>query len=130
MNIVILKGNLTRDVGLSFLPSQTPVSEFGMAVNERRKQGDDWVDVAHFFDCKMFGKRAETVSKHFKKGDPILISGKLSYESWEKDGKKFSRVKVIVNDFEFLGKPGNAKQEPEQHGEAPYGDSQDEDIPF
>ena len=57
MNVVILKGNVTRDPALSYLPSQTPVCEFGLAVNEKRKDSEK----THFFDLSIFGKRAEVI---------------------------------------------------------------------
>ena len=127
MNIVILKGNVTRDPALSYLPSQTAVCEFGMAVNEKYKDKEK----TGFFELTIFGKRADVVQKYVHKGDPLLIRGKLDFQQWEKDGKKFSKVKIIVEDFEFLSKGGNAKQAPEPHGEAPYGGNQDDsEIPF
>ena len=127
MNIVILKGNVTREPELSYLPSQTAVCEFGMAVNEKYKDKEK----TGFFELSIFGKRADVVQKYVHKGDPLLIRGKLDFQSWEKDGKKHSKIKIIVEDFEFLSKNTNPKQEPEPQGEAPYGDNQDEsEIPF
>jgi single-strand DNA-binding protein len=102
-NKVFLMGNLTRDPQLTYLPSQTPVAEFGMAVNDRRKQQDgSYADKVNFIDLTMFGKRAEVLNQYVKKGDPLFIEGKLDYQSWEKDGQKRSKLKVIVQNFEFL----------------------------
>jgi single-strand DNA-binding protein len=124
MNTVILKGNLTRDPQLSFLPSQTPVCEFGMAVNEKRKD----TEKTHFFDLSIFGKRAEVLQKYVHKGDPLLIRGKLDFQQWEKDGQKHSKIKIIVEDFDFIASKKSDRQEPQSQGEAPYGENQD--IPF
>src|SRR5438093_8249816 len=71
-NKVILAGNLTRDPQLRFLPSQTAVVDFGLAVNHkwRTPQGEDREEVL-FIDCSAFGKMAETINKYCQKGKPI-----------------------------------------------------------
>ena len=134
VNKVMLIGNLTRDPQLSYLPSQTPVVEFGMAVNDRRRQQDgSYADKVNFIDLSMFGKRAEVLQKYVKKGDPLYVEGKLDYQSWEKDGQKRSKLKVVVLNFEFLGKAGsqgNSGQQSAPAPEAPYGNDMDDDIPF
>jgi len=140
LNRVLLIGNLTRDPQLTYLPSQTPVVEFGLAMNRRyKKQDGSMADETCFVDCQMFGKRAETVNKYFKKGDPIFVEGRLKYDSWEKDGRRQSRLRIFVENFEFLGKGGgggsNAAQSqgagfPDTSMDAPYGAATDDDIPF
>ena len=104
-NKVILIGNLTRDPEISYLPSNTPVADFGIAVN-RRWQGQDGEqrEETCFVDCKAFSKQAETISQYCKKGKPILIEGRLQLDTWEgKDGAKRSKHRVIVERFQFLG---------------------------
>lgn len=133
LNKVMLIGNLTRDPQLSYLPSQMPVVEFGMAVNDRRKQQDgSYVDKANFIDLSIFGKRAEALQKYVKKGDPLFVEGKLDYQQWEKDGQKRSKLKVIVQNFEFIGKSGGGNQSAPTPSdpEPPYGGGMDDDIPF
>lgn len=103
-NKVILAGNLTRDPQLSMLPSNTPVAEFGMAINRRWKtpDGQDREEVC-FVDCSCFGRQAETLNKYMKKGNPLLVEGRLKFDSWEgKDGQKRSRLRVVVDHFQFL----------------------------
>jgi len=139
-NRVILLGNLTRDPELRYTPSQTPVVDFGMATN-RRWRGPDGSDrnEACFVDCTMFGKRAEVISRYFRKGSPIFVEGRLTYDSWTgQDGTKRSRLKVTVENFEFVGPSGGggggggrggtpAATPPEQDfSQAPP----DDDIPF
>ena len=109
-NKVILVGNLTRDPQMSFLPSQTPVAEIGLAVNRRwrSKEGEQREETC-FIDCRAYGKQAETINQYVKKGNPILIEGRLQLDTWEgKDGQKRSRHRVIVENFQFLsaGGPG------------------------
>jgi single-strand DNA-binding protein len=141
LNKVLLMGNMTRDPQLTYLPSQTPVVEFGLAINRKYKKqdGTQGEDIC-FVDCRMYGKRAETVNKYFKKGEPIFVEGRLQYDSWEKDGKKQSKLRVFVENFEFIGKGGGqnagsrgggaaASEEPEPAPEASYGGT-DDDIPF
>ena len=105
-NKVILMGNLTRDPELRHLPSQMPVVNIGLAVNDRwkDKQTGEWQEKANFFDCEAFGGLAEVLNKYFTKGRPILIDGKLRYESWEdQSGNKRSKVKIVIENFEFMG---------------------------
>jgi len=149
LNKVMLIGNLTRDPQLTYLPSQMPVVEFGMAVNDRRKQQDgSYADKANFIDLSIFGKRAEALQKYVKKGDPLFVEGKLDYQQWEKDGQKRSKLKVIVQNFEFLSKSsggqggGNQSGGYQQSAPAPASNSvpsapavhpvggMDDDIPF
>jgi len=103
-NQVILMGNFTRDPQLSYTPNQTPVVGFGLAVNRKWKaeDGSEREEVL-FIECQVFGKRAEVVSKYFKKGSPIFVTGRLKLESWEAKGEKRSRIRVIVQNFEFIG---------------------------
>jgi single-strand DNA-binding protein len=123
-NKVILIGNLTREPQLSYLPSQTSVCEFGMAINRafKKQDGSEGKEIC-FVDCQMFGKRAEVVNKYFKKGDPIFIEGRLKFDSWQaQDGSKKSKLRVFVENFEFVGsrQESKPKEEPEQSFEEKY----------
>jgi len=136
LNKVLLMGNLTRDPQLSYLPSQTAVVEFGMATN-RRWTGQDGSqrDETCFVDCRMYGKRAEVINKYCKKGDPLFVEGRLTFDSWQaQDGSKRSRLRVTVENFQFVGRgAGGAGQErpsvPETTAEVERPDPVD-DIPF
>jgi single-strand DNA-binding protein len=110
LNKVMLMGNLTRDPELKYLPSQTAVCDFAMAVN-RTWTGQDGVrkEETTFVDCSCFGKTAEVLSKYKKKGDPLFVEGRLKLDQWEaQDGSKRSKMRVIVENFQFLnrGQPG------------------------
>lgn len=104
-NKVILVGNLTRDPQMSYLPSQTPVTELGLAVNRRwRGQDGQQREEVCFVDCRAYGRSAETLNQYMKKGNPILIEGRLQFDQWEgKDGQRRSKHRVIVERFQFLG---------------------------
>ncbi len=103
-NKVILIGNLTRDPEISYLPSNTPVADFGMAINRRWKGQDGQPrEEVCFIDVKAFSKQAETISQYIGKGKPILIEGRLQLDTWEgKDGTKRSKHRVVVERFQFL----------------------------
>jgi single-strand DNA-binding protein len=107
-NKVILVGNLTRDPQLKYLPSQTAVAEFGIAMNRkwRDQQGQDREEVC-FVDCAAFGKTGEFVNQYFQKGKPILIEGRLKYDQWEdkQGGGKRSKLSVVVETCSFIGGP-------------------------
>src|ERR671933_154174 len=105
-NKVILLGNLTRDPQLKYLPSQTAVAEFGLAVNRkfRTQSGEDREEVT-FIDCSAFAKQAELINQYFTKGKPIFIEGRLKYDSWEdkQGGGKRSKLTVVIENFQFVG---------------------------
>ncbi len=103
-NQVTLMGNLTRDPNLSYTPGQTAVSEFGLAVNRKwKKQDGSQGEEVLFIECQCYGKRAEVINKHFEKGRSIFVQGRLKLEQWESDGKQHSRIRVVVENFEFIG---------------------------
>ena len=140
VNKVIQIGHLTRDPQLSYTPSNTAVVEFGLA-NNRRWKGQDGVQKEDtcFLDCKAFGKSAETLSQYLKKGDPVYIEGRLDFSSWEaQDGSKRSKLRVVVEQFQFLprsnsdGGGGQQKQEaaPPQQQQTQTAPPADDDLPF
>ena len=108
-NKVFLMGNLTRDPQVKHLPSQMVVAEFGLAVNRRYKtaSGEDKEEVA-FVDCTAFGRQAETISQYCTKGKPIFVEGRLKFDTWDdrQGGGRRSKLTVVVENFQFLGRPG------------------------
>lgn len=105
-NRVVLVGNLTRDPELRYIPSGTAVSDIGLAVNDRVKKGDQWVDETTFVDITLWGRTAEIANEYLSKGSPVLIEGRLKLDRWEKDGQKFSKLKVIGEKLQMLGGRG------------------------
>jgi single-strand DNA-binding protein len=105
MNKVIAKGCLTREPQLSYTPNQTAVVDFGLALNRRWKGQDGQAkEEVCFIDCRAFGKRAETINMHLHKGEPVLIEGRLTFDTWTgQDGAKHSKHRVTVESFEFIG---------------------------
>jgi len=104
-NRVILAGNLTRDPELRFTQSGTPVCGFGLAVNRVFSKNDE-VD---FFNVSAWRELGERVANYKKKGDPILVEGRLQYRTWEaQDGSKRSAVDVVADNVQFLGGRGDS----------------------
>lgn len=94
-------GRLTRDVELRVTPGGKAICQFGLAVNSKFGQTEDVV----FIDVEAWEKRAETVAKYFKKGDPIYIEGRIKQDTWDDKttGQKRSKIKIVLDNFEFIG---------------------------
>ena len=104
-NRVILVGNLTRDVELRYTPQGTAVTEVGLAVNDRVKRNDEWVDETTFVDITLWGRTAEVANEYLSKGSPVLIEGRLKLDSWDdkNDGKKRYKLRVVGEKMQMLG---------------------------
>lgn len=113
INKVLITGNLTRDPELRETPSGFQVLNFGVAVNDRKKNQStgQWEDYANFVDCTMFGNRAASVSRFLAKGSKVAIEGKLRWSQWEtQDGGKRSKLEVVVDELEFMSRNENGSQ--------------------
>ena len=119
-NKVMLMGNLTRDPESRTLPSGMAVCAFGLAVNDRYKdkQSGEWVDKPNFIDLEAFGKTAEIIQQYMSKGRPIFIEGKLRFDQWDdkNTGQKRSKIKVVVDSFQFVGGRGDGDGAPQGGG--------------
>jgi single-strand DNA-binding protein len=105
-NRVILVGNLTRDIELKYTAGNTAVTEVGLAVNDRVKKNNEWVDETTFVDVTLWGRTAEVASEYLSKGSSVLIEGRLKLDTWEKDGQKRSKLHVIGERMQMLGGRG------------------------
>lgn len=106
-NRVILMGNLTRDVELRYTPSNMAVTDIGLAVNDKRKNAQgEWIEETTFVDVTLWGRTAEIASQYLTKGQPVLIEGRLKLDTWEKDGKKNSKLRVVGENMRLLGGRG------------------------
>ena len=140
-NRVVLLGNLTRDVELKYIQSGSAVTEIGLAVNDRRKtQSGEWVDEPTFVDITLWGRTAEVASEYLSKGSPVLIEGRLKLDTWETDGQKRSKLRVVGERMQMLGgrgsaggpanRPNNEYSEPAPATTAPPSGPPEDDIPF
>ncbi|MEN0111313.1 MAG: single-stranded DNA-binding protein [Planctomycetota bacterium] len=107
-NRVVLVGNLTRDPELRHIPSGAAVSEIGLAINDRVKKGDQWVEETTFVDVTLWSRTAEVASQYLSKGSPVLIEGRLKLDTWEKDGQKRSKLRVVADKMQMLGGRGES----------------------
>lgn len=145
INMVVVTGNLTRDPELKHTQGGTAVVTLGVAVNGRKKKGDEWVDDVNFFDVTVFGNAAENCAQYLEKGRPVAIKGRLDWSSWTNDnGDKRSKVQIIADQVQFLhagegGGGGGGSRERQQEGPADtgsdfgssdFGGPGDDDIPF
>ena len=106
-NRVILVGNLTRDPECRYIPNGTAVTDIGLAVNDRRKTpSGEWVDEVTFVDITLWGRTAEVTTEYCTKGSPLLVEGRLKLDTWEAEGQKRSKMKVIGEKIQLLGSPG------------------------
>lgn len=105
-NKVILVGNLTRDVEVRYTQNQTAVTEIGLAVNDRVKRQGEWVDEATFVDITLWGRTAEVAGEYLSKGSSVLIEGRLKLDTWEQDGQKRYKLRVVGERMQMLGSRG------------------------
>jgi len=105
INVVVITGNLTKDPELRSTGGGTSVCELRVAVNSRRKEGQNWVDKPNYFNVVVFGAQGENCANYLAKGRPVAVEGRLDWREWEaKDGSgKRQAVQIIANSVQFLG---------------------------
>ena len=119
-NRVILVGNLTRDPELRHIPSGTAVTDLGMAINDRVKRNNDWVEETTYVDVTLWGRTAEGATEYLSKGSSVLIEGRLKLDRWEKDGQKHSKLKVVGDKMQMLGGRGGGGRSGGASHDDPY----------
>ncbi len=130
-NRCILIGNLTRDVELKHTSHGTAVTEIGLAINERRKTKDgEYVEETTFVDITLWGRTAEVAAEYLHKGSPALIEGRLKLDTWETDGQKRSKLRVVGERMQLLGSPPSKRDEDEISKAAIVGSNADDDVPY
>ncbi len=106
-NRVILLGNLTRDIELRHTPVGTAVTDMSIAVNDRRKNAaGEWVDEVTYVDITLWGRTAEVAGEFLHKGSQVFVEGRLKLDSWEADGQKKYKLRVIGERMQMLGGRG------------------------
>src|SRR3954468_7808104 len=114
-NRVVLAGNLTRDPELRITRDGVPVSSFSIAVNRVRSKSE----AVDFFNVSAWRELGETVANYKKKGDPVLVEGRLQYRTWEaQDGAKRSAVDVVADRVQFLSRGTNPQAQSEEETSA------------
>jgi len=141
-NTVTVVGNVTRDPELRFTPNGAAVVNFGLAWN-RKGQNDE--EVVSFFDVTCWSGLAENVAESIKKGDRVVVYGRLDQRSWEnQDGERRSKVEIVADDVapslrwatveitrnEFRGGDGGGSAAPSGGGGRPASTPQTDEEPF
>ena len=104
INHVTLVGRLVRDAQLKYTNGGLAICEFSVAINNRRKQGDEWVDEAHFFDVTVFGRQGEAIQRYLVQGKQVGIEGQLRQDRWQnQEGQNRSKVGIVANNVMLLG---------------------------
>lgn len=144
-NKVILLGNLTRDPETRYTPQGTAVSGFGLGVNRRFKDKEGKLqEETTFVDIEAWGQTAENCGKYLKKGDGVLVDGRLKQDKWEKDGQSRTKMKVVAGVVQFMPKRGRGKdgaeetvatgdpgtEEPRPEGRDHEEPARDDGVPF
>ncbi|MFA6509980.1 MAG: single-stranded DNA-binding protein [Candidatus Peribacteraceae bacterium] len=124
VNCCILAGNLTRAPEVKFSQAGTAICNISLAVNSKRKSGDQWIDEVSYFDLVAFGKTAEAIGEYVGKGQSILAECRAKQERWEKEGVKKQAVRFQIDRVHFLS--------PKKDEAAAAGQDQppDDDIPL
>ncbi|MCM1320617.1 MAG: single-stranded DNA-binding protein [Bacteroides sp.] len=103
VNHVTIIGRLTRDAELKYTSAGMGISNFSIAVNRRRKSGDQWIEEANFFEINLYGKSAESLKPYLVKGKQIAVEGELRQDRWEQDGQPRSKVVITASNIQLLG---------------------------
>ena len=126
-NKVLLMGNLTRNPELRYTSGGTAVASFGLAVNRKFKQGDEWKDEVCFVDITVWAKQGENCAEYLSKGSLAFVEGRLNYQTWEAEGgQKRNKLEVVANNVQFLTKAGTKMDMDPDPANVPDAD----DIPF
>lgn len=117
LNKVMIIGNLTRDPEIRHTPKGTAIAQIGLAVSRTFTAGsNEKREEVTFIDVEAYGKQAETIGEYCKKGRPLYVEGRLRLDAWDDkaSGQKRSKMKVVLESFQFLGgSAGGERQEQE-----------------
>jgi len=125
LNHAVLIGRLTRDAELKYTSGGQAVCKFSIAVNRRKKNGDQWEDEANFFDIVVWGRQGESLHQYLVKGKMVGIDGELRQDRWQQDGQNRSKIEIIANNLQLLG-GGSSSGEKQSFQSAPGGESSSE----
>jgi len=135
-NKVILLGNLTRDPELKYTPKGMAVAKIGMAVNRKYKaESGEQKEEVTFIDIEAWGKQAELLGQYMRKGSPLFVEGRLKLDQWDdkNTGQKVSKLKVVLEQFQFVGGKQEGQGSPQSSAPAVSQSENPEDpdrVPF
>jgi len=134
-NKVLIMGNLTRDPELKQTPSNQSVAQIGIAMNRKFKDREgNMREEVTFVDCEAWGRTAEVMAQYLSKGKPVFVEGRLKLDQWqEQSGGNRSKLKVVVESFQFIDSKGGQSTTPPTNNPAPQTappTPPTDDIPF
>jgi single-strand DNA-binding protein len=103
INRVVLIGRLTRDAELKYTSGGQAVCKFSVAVNRRKKNGEQWEDEANYFDVVLWGRQGENINQYLIKGKTVGIDGELRQDRWQQDGQNRSKFEIVAANVQLLG---------------------------
>ena len=120
-NKAILIGNLARDPELRYTANKTPVASFAVAVNRSWKgQNGELRDEVDFIPVTVWNKLAEFAERYLKKGNSVLVEGRISVRSYEaKTGEKRTYTEVVAENIQFVGPARRDGDSSDQGGLSP-----------
>ena len=111
VNSVTVLGNLGQDPEVRYSQSGNAVCKLSVAVGERHKKGDEWVDHTEWIRVVCFGKTAENAGQYLSKGRQVYVTGRMSTSKYEKDGVTHYGTEVVAREVIFLGGDRDTKQD-------------------
>jgi single-strand DNA-binding protein len=132
LNHVVLIGRLTREAELKYTSSGQAVCKFSIAVNRRKKNGDQWEDEANFFDIVIWGRQGESLHPYLVKGKMVGVDGELRQDRWQQDGQNRSKVEIVANFLQLLGGGPSSDRQSNQSAsrESSYNESPREESSY
>jgi len=110
MNQITLAGNLTHDPEVKFIQSGTAVANLQLAVNTTYGKGEGRKTETLFISVAVWGKSAEWAGESLKKGSNVVIQGRLQTQTWEKEGKKQSKIVMYCERIQACGEREKAAE--------------------
>ncbi len=134
-NKVILLGNCVREPEMRYTPSGAAVTDFRLAVTRISGSGETRKQETLFIDVQAWSKAAETLHRYLLKGSSVLVEGRLVLDQWESNGERRSKIKVVVENFQFIASKQSGGKDTDDRPANPGKSRPDEppeedDVPF
>lgn len=136
MNSITVAGQLGRDAEVRYLPNGDAVANFSVADSQGKDKTTIW------WNCQLFGKRAESLSQYLLKGQSVTVSGNITQRTYQKDGVEKTAMEIRVSDVALQGgrkddaapapRQAAPRPAPTRQAPKPAGDfsDMDSDIPW
>ena len=124
MNSITIAGTVGKDAEMKYLQDSTAIAAFSVADSQGK-------DKTVWWNCSLFGKRAESLGQYILKGTKVTVSGQVTEDVWtDKSGQERKSMKVRVNDIALQSKAEQRQETPRKQEEAPQPNFDDDTIPF